>query len=74
MFIADVVGGEMVSKDAPATYAYYFSNIKPKPASKQEEKKGWVCTICGYIYEGEELPANYICPTCKLPASDFEKL
>ena len=49
MFIADVVGGEMVSKDAPATYAYYFSNIKPKPASKQEEKKGWVCTICGYI-------------------------
>ena len=40
MFIADVVGGEMVSKDAPATYAYYFSNIKPKPASKQEEKKG----------------------------------
>ena len=74
MFIADVVGGEVLSKTPSVTYAYYFKNIKPKPEVKQETKKGWICTICGYIYEGETLPEDYICPICKHPALDFQKL
>ena len=72
LFIADVVDGAVFDKTASATYAYYFSNIKPKPEAPK--KKGWVCTICGYIYEGEELPADFICPLCKHPASDFKPL
>ena len=74
MFIADVVGGEVLSKDPSVTYAYYFANIKPKPEAKQATKSGWICTICGYIYEGDTLPDDYICPICKHPASDFKKL
>jgi rubrerythrin len=56
------------------TYAYYFEHIKPKPQIMEEKKTGWVCKICGYVYEGEELPADFICPLCKHPASDFEKI
>lgn len=74
LFIADVVGGETLSKDPSVTYAYYFANIKPKPESKKEAKKGWICTVCGYIYEGDTLPDDYVCPVCKHPASDFQKL
>ncbi|MEE8836989.1 MAG: flavin reductase [Eubacteriales bacterium] len=77
LFIADVTDGEVLSGTASATYAYYFANIKPKPeAPKADEapKKGWICTICGYIYEGEVLPPDFICPVCKHPASDFRKL
>ena len=62
--------------DVPsATYAYYQSSIKPKPEAKAPQGKTvWRCKVCGYIYEGEELPADYICPLCKHPASDFEKV
>ncbi len=74
LFIADVTDGDVFDKTPSATYAYYFANIKPKPQPKEEKKKGWVCTICGYIYEGEELPADFICPLCKHPASDFKPL
>jgi len=74
LFIADVVGGEVLSKDPSVTYAYYFAHIKPKPEAKAETKSGWICTICGYIYEGDTLPDDYICPICKHPASDFKKL
>lgn len=74
LFIADVTDGEVLNSEASATYAYYFAHIKPAPAASQETKKGWICTICGYIYEGEELPADFICPICKHPASDFKKL
>ena len=74
LFIADVTGGEILSKMPSVTYAYYFANIKPKPEAKKETKKGWICTICGYIYEGDTLPDDYICPICKHPASDFQKL
>ena len=75
LFVAEVTDGEILSKTPSLTYAYYFANIKPKPEKKAEEKKqGWVCTICGYIYEGEELPPDFICPLCKHPASDFKKL
>ncbi|MGN0361246.1 MAG: flavin reductase [Bilifractor sp.] len=75
LFLADVTDGEILSKVPSATYTYYFANIKPKPEVKPEEKKkGWICTICGYIYEGDELPADFICPICKHPASDFKRL
>ncbi|MDD7739180.1 MAG: flavin reductase [Fusicatenibacter sp.] len=74
MFIASVEDMDVLSKDPSATYAFYQSNIKPKPAAEAPAgKTTWRCTVCGYIYEGEELPADYICPICKHPASDFEK-
>ena len=64
-----------VFNNAPSlTYAYYFANIKPKPPVAAKRQTGWVCKICGYVYEGEDLPADFICPLCKHPASDFEKL
>ena len=71
LFIATVVKAEKLADTASVTYDYYFKNIKPAPAPKA---KGWICKICGYVYEGEELPADFICPLCKHPASDFEKL
>ncbi|MGI6204812.1 MAG: flavin reductase [Anaerovoracaceae bacterium] len=75
LFIADVTDGEVLSDAPSATYAYYFKNIKPAPEAEGDApKKGWICTICGYIYEGEELPPDFICPICKHPASDFRKL
>lgn len=76
LFVADVLDGGILSNAPSATYAYYQANIKPKPAAPAGEssKKRWVCTICGYVYEGEELPADFICPLCKHHASDFELL
>ena len=74
LFIADVTDGEVLNPEASATYAYYFAHINPAPAAQQESKKGWICTICGYIYEGDPLPDDFICPVCKHPASDFKKL
>ena len=72
LFIADITGGEVLSKTPSVSYAYYFAHIKPKP--EKPKKTGWICTICGYVYEGDELPPDYICPICKHPASDFKKL
>ena len=75
LFIAEVTEARILSEDPSVTYAYYFDHIKPKPQPKIEEKKtGWVCKICGYIYEGDELPADFICPLCKHGADDFERL
>ena len=74
LFIAEVTDGAVLSRAPSVSYAYYFANIKPKPDAPKEEKKGWICTICGYIYEGEDLPADFICPICKHPASDFQRL
>lgn len=75
LFIAGVEDMEMLSGEPSATYAYYQSHIKPKPAQqKPTGKTAWRCTVCGYIYEGEELPADFTCPLCKHPASDFEKI
>lgn len=71
LFVADVTDGDTLSREPSATYAYYQANIKPRPAA-ETGKKRWVCTVCGYIYEGETLPADFICPICKHPASDFE--
>ena len=73
LFIADVTEARVLS-DAPAvTYAYYFEHIKPKPIA-MEEKKGFVCKVCGYVYEGDTLPEDYICPLCKHGAADFERI
>lgn len=75
MFIASVDDMDVLASDPSASYAYYQSNIKPKPEKKGSEGKTvWRCTVCGYVYEGEELPSDFICPLCKHPASDFEKV
>jgi len=75
LFIAEVTEAQVISPDPSVTYAYYFAHIKPKPQPKIEEKKvGWVCKICGYVYEGDPIPEDFICPLCKHPASDFEKI
>ena len=72
MFIAQLVEAEVLSDKPTVTYDFYQKYIKPKP--EKTEKKGWRCKICGYIYEGENLPADYICPICKHGAVDFEKI
>ena len=77
MFIADVTDMEVLSDVPSATYEYYLSNIKVKPKEVGKTKGGqtiWRCMICGYEYVGEELPEDFICPFCKHPASDFEKV
>ena len=75
LFIAAVDDMEVLADVPSTTYAYYQSSIKPKPEAKpQNGKTAWRCTVCGYIYEGEELPDDFICPLCKHPASDFEKV
>lgn len=75
MFIASVDDMDVLASDPSASYAYYQSNIKPKPEKKESEGKTvWRCTVCGYVYEGEDLPADFVCPLCKHPASDFEKV
>jgi flavin reductase (DIM6/NTAB) family NADH-FMN oxidoreductase RutF len=74
LFVADVTEAQVLSNVPSVTYAYYFANIKPKPQAPAEKKVGWVCKICGYVYEGEELPPDFICPLCKHGAADFEKL
>lgn len=75
LYIALVTEARKLS-DAPSmTYAYYFANVKPKPQPKPAEDKprrGFVCRICGYFYEGDELPPDFICPLCKHGAADFE--
>ena len=72
MFICSVTEARVMSDRPTMTYAYYQENVKPKPQT--EDKKGWVCRICGYIYDGEELPDDFVCPLCKHGAADFEKL
>lgn len=72
LFIATVEDAFSLTKDPSVTYAYYQAHIKP--AAPSTKKQGWICTICGYIYEGENLPQDFICPTCHHPASDFEKI
>ncbi len=77
LFIAAVTNMEVLSDVLSASYEYYQKSIKPQPEKKVTEKEGktvYRCTVCGYEYEGEELPADYICPLCKHPASDFEKV
>ena len=72
MFICSVTEARVMSNQETMTYTYYQNNVKPKPEA--EGKKGFVCKVCGYIYEGDELPADYICPLCKHGAADFEPI
>lgn len=71
LFVAQVTEAKQIGTDPSLTYAYYHENIKPKPAAVQGKAK-WVCKICGYVYEGEEMPDDYICPLCKHGKADFE--
>ena len=71
MFICAVTESQILNDVPTMTYGYYYNTVKPK---KQTAKKGYVCKICGYVYEGEPLPDDFICPLCKHPASDFEKI
>ena len=72
MFICSVGESRVINNNPTMTYTYYFENVKPKPET--EGKKGYVCKICGYVYEGEPLPDDFICPLCKHGAADFEKI
>lgn len=63
LFIAEVTDGEVLSDGWGCSYAYYQADIKPKPVPAK--KKSWVCEICGYVHEGEEVPDDFICPICK---------
>ena len=71
LFLADVTDCEVLSPDESVTYSYYQKNIKKKPAAPAGVKTGFICTVCGYIYEGDTLPPDFVCPICKHPASDF---
>lgn len=77
MFIGEITDMDVLSKDPSVTYEYYLKEIKPKPEAVGKTENGqtvWRCKICGYEYVGEELPKDYVCPICKHPASDFEKI
>lgn len=78
LFVAEVTEAKKLSDEPSVTYDYYQSRIKPKTQDdKQEEKRGkdkWVCKVCGYVYEGDELSEDFICPWCKHPAEDFERV
>ena len=77
LFIAEVTEAQVLKNAPSVTYAYYFQHIKPAPQpapapAPASGKKRWVCKICGYVHEGDELPADFVCPWCKHGASDFE--
>ena len=72
MFICSVTEARVLSDRDTMTYSYYHANVKPKPQT--EGKKGYVCKICGYVYEGENLPEDFVCPLCKHGAQDFEPI
>ena len=72
MFICSVTEARVISNQETMTYTYYQNNVKPKPDT--DGKKGYVCKVCGYVYEGDELPEDFICPLCKHGAADFEPI
>ena len=72
MFICSVTESRVISHVETMTYTYYQNNVKPKPET--EGKKGWVCKVCGYVYEGDELPDDFVCPLCKHGPADFERI
>ena len=72
MFICEVTEARVISNAETMSYTYYLENVKPKPDT--EGKKGYVCKICGYVYEGDELPEDIVCPLCKHGAADFEPI
>ncbi len=70
LFLCSVSSAETLSQGDTMTYTYYQENVKPKP----QKKKGYICKICGYVYEGDTLPEDFICPLCKHGAVDFEPI
>ncbi len=72
MFICTVTEARVINDRETMTYTYYQNNVKPKPQT--QGKKGWVCKVCGYVYEGDELPEDFVCPLCKHGAADFEPI
>jgi flavin reductase (DIM6/NTAB) family NADH-FMN oxidoreductase RutF len=72
MFICSVTEARVMSEKETMTYTYYQNNVKPRPET--EGKKGFVCKVCGYVYEGDELPEDFVCPLCKHGAADFEPI
>lgn len=72
LFIAALEDAQVIGDRPSCTYGYYQSDIKPKP--QQPKKKGWVCSVCGHVYEGETLPDDYICPLCKHGKEDFRPI
>lgn len=72
MFICNVTEARVIDTKETMTYTYYLENVKPKPS--EDIKKGYVCKVCGYVYEGDELPDDFICPLCKHGAADFEPI
>ncbi len=72
MFICDVTEARVISDLDTMSYTYYQENVKPKPET--DGKSGYVCKVCGYVYEGDELPDDFICPLCKHGAADFEEI
>ena len=72
MFICSVTESKIINNVETMTYNYYQANVKPKPDTNK--KKGYVCKVCGYVYEGEELPEDFVCPLCKHGAADFEPI
>ncbi len=71
MFIAEVTDAKVLSQDESCTYAYYQSDIKPKPVAAK--KNSWTCSVCGYVYEGDEIPDDFECPLCHHGKEDFVK-
>ena len=74
LFIAQPTEGVLLGDTPTCTYEYYQKHIKPAPAAVAKDKTVWRCKICGYEYEGDVLPEGFVCPICKHPASDFEKV
>lgn len=76
LFIAEIADMSVLSDEEPLTYADYQNNLKPKPNTGDSDKKiiGWKCKICGYVFEGEKLPEDYLCPLCGHGADDFEPI
>lgn len=72
LFIAEVTDSLALSSNESVTYSYYHTNIKPKPTA--QKKNSYVCKICGYVHEGDELPSDFICPICKHGVEAFEKI
>lgn len=72
LFIAELTDAQVLSEDASCTYGFYQSNIKPQPTpTPKNEKRSWTCSVCGYIYEGNEVPNDFKCPLCHHGKEDF---
>ena len=71
MFVAQMTDGEVLSDKPSMTYEYYLVSVKPRP---EQKKTGWVCKVCGSVYEGDVLPDDFVCPICRHGAADFEKI